>query len=78
MPSYFYRARDANGRAHEGIEVASSEEEVLRILEGSQLIPVFIESRQGAARENVSGRVRRSYLEWLTRLQTSVKPVSVG
>ena len=32
MPSYFYRARDLSGRAHEGIEVAASEDEVLRAL----------------------------------------------
>ena len=47
MPSYYYRARDANGRAHEGIEVATSEEDVLRLLEGQQLVPVFIEARAG-------------------------------
>ena len=78
MPSYFYRARDANGRAHEGIEVASSEEEVLRILEGSQLTPVFIESRQTGNGETVGRRVRRSYLEWIRRLRTRIKPVSVA
>lgn len=49
MPSYYYRARDANGRAHEGIEVATSEEDVLRLLEGQQLVPVFIEARAGEA-----------------------------
>ena len=78
MPSYFYRARDASGRAHEGIEVASSEEEVLRILEGSQLTPVLIETRQGAARENTRARAQRNYLEWLNRLRNQVKPVSVA
>jgi type IV pilus assembly protein PilC len=78
MPSYFYRARDASGRAHEGIEVASSEEEVLRILEGSQLTPVLIETRQGAARENTRLRAQRSALEWLNRLRNQVKPVSVA
>lgn len=78
MPSYFYRARDASGRAHEGIEVASSEEEVLRILEGSQLIPVFIESRQTGTGETVGRRVRQSYLEWIRRLRTRIKPVSVA
>lgn len=45
MPNYFYRARDASGRAHEGIEVAQSEEEVLRTLAGLQLTPVSIEMR---------------------------------
>jgi len=78
MPSYFYRARDANGRAHEGIEVASSEEEVLRILEGSQLVPVFIESRQGASVEHAASRARGSYTAWLDRLRSRVKPVSVA
>jgi type IV pilus assembly protein PilC len=45
MPNFYYRARDASGRAHEGIEVAQSEDEVLRTLAGLQLTPVFIESR---------------------------------
>lgn len=51
MPSYFYRARDMDGRAHEGIEVATSEEEVLRMLENAKLVPVLIETRstEGAA-----------------------------
>ena len=78
MPNYFYRARDANGEAHEGIEVAASEEEVLRILEGSQLIPVFIESRQGETVEPVGLRVRKQYEQWTERLRTSVKTVSVA
>jgi type IV pilus assembly protein PilC len=45
MPSYFYRARDTFGRSHEGIEVASSEDEVLRALSHMQLTPVLIEPR---------------------------------
>jgi type II secretory pathway component PulF len=45
MPSYFYRARDTYGRSHEGIEVASSEDEVLRALSQMQLTPVLIEPR---------------------------------
>ena len=45
MPSYYYRARDTFGRAHEGVEVASSEDEVLRALAHMQLTPVLIESR---------------------------------
>ncbi len=48
MPNYYYRARDASGRAHEGIEVAQSEDEVLRSLAGMQLTPVFIEARATA------------------------------
>ena len=51
MPSYFYRARDTFGRAHEGVEVAASEDEVLRALSQMQLTPVLIEARamNGAA-----------------------------
>jgi type II secretory pathway component PulF len=45
MPSYFYRARDLSGRSHEGIEVAASEDEVLRALSQMQLTPVLIEPR---------------------------------
>ena len=45
MPSYYYRARDTFGRAHEGVEVASSEDEVLRALSQMQLTPVLIEPR---------------------------------
>ena len=45
MPSYFYRARDTFGRVHEGVEVASSEDEVLRALSQMQLTPVSIEAR---------------------------------
>ena len=51
MPSYYYRARDTSGRAHEGIEVAASEDEVLRALSQMRLTPVLIEPRamNGAA-----------------------------
>ena len=49
MPSYFYRARDTYGRAHEGIEVAASEDEVLRALSQMQLTPVLIEARSAPA-----------------------------
>ncbi len=48
MPNYFYRARDANGRPHEGIEVASSEDEVVRMLTNMHLTPVMIEARTAA------------------------------
>jgi len=80
MPSYYYRARDASGRAHEGIEVAASEEEVLRILEGSKLIPVFIEPR-------VPGTGRAAVLRFplfatwrasLEKMQLQIKPGSVA
>ena len=49
MPSYFYRARDLSGRPHEGVHVAASEEEVLRMLENSKLVPIFIENRSPEA-----------------------------
>ena len=49
MPNYYYRARDSSGRAHEGIEVAASEDQVLRTLAGLQLTPVVIEMRASAA-----------------------------
>jgi type IV pilus assembly protein PilC len=78
MPSYYYRARDMNGRAHEGIEVAASEEEVLRTLENSQLIPVFIESRAPGGVGAVRSQIVRRYQEWAHRWRTSVRPVSVA
>jgi type IV pilus assembly protein PilC len=78
MPSYFYRARDASGRAHEGIEVAASEEEVLRTLENSQLIPVFIENRAPGGVTAVRGRITSEWQAIVTRWRTSVKPVSVA
>ena len=78
MPSYFYKARDASGRAHEGIEIAASEEEVLRSLENSKLIPVFIENRAPGGAAAVRGRLSRRYYEIVHRLRTTVKPVSVA
>jgi len=78
MPSYFYKARDANGRAHEGIEIAASEEEVLRVLEGSQLTPVFIESRAPSAAAAVRSRIALRTAQYMERLRARVKPVSVA
>src|SRR5438552_3787378 len=78
MPSYFYKARDANGRADEGIEIASSEEEVLRVLETSHLTPVFIESRAPSAAAAVRGKIAIRSAEIVQRWRTSVKPVSVA
>ncbi|MBI1797097.1 MAG: type II secretion system F family protein [Candidatus Eisenbacteria bacterium] len=78
MPSYFYKARDASGRAHEGIEIAASEEEVLRILENSKLIPVFIENRAPGGAAAVRGQLARRYYEIVQRWRTSVPPVSVA
>lgn len=59
MPSYYYRARDTLGRAHEGVEVAASEDEVLRALSQMQLTPVLIEARStnGAAATTVRAAV---------------------
>ena len=42
MPQYQYRARDMEGHAHQGVQTAASEEEVLRALDASRLIPVSI------------------------------------
>jgi type IV pilus assembly protein PilC len=78
MPSYFYKARDESGRSHEGIEIASSEEEVLRILENSKLIPVFIESRAPGGVAAARSQLTRRYEEILQRWRTSVKPVAVA
>jgi type IV pilus assembly protein PilC len=78
MPSYYYRARDLSGRAHEGIEVAASEEEVLRILEGSQLTPVFIESRAPSGARTSTGALLEPFREAFGRMGQGVKPTSVA
>jgi type IV pilus assembly protein PilC len=78
MPSFFYRARDANGRAHEGIQVATSVEDVLRDLERSQLVPIFIENRSPSVAATVRGRVAQRTTETLERWRGAVKPVSVA
>jgi type IV pilus assembly protein PilC len=77
MPSYYYRARDLSGQAHEGIEVAASEEEVLRILENSKLVPVMIESRVTAPPVSRGESIRR-LTAGLGRLQARIKPGSVA
>jgi len=79
MPSYFYRARDLNGRSHEGIEVAASEEEVLRTLENAKLTPVLIQSRapagvKGAGQSVVVQRMQAG----LRHLRDRIKPASVA
>jgi len=77
MPSYYYRARDVNGRAHEGIEVAASEDEVLRILEGSKLTPISIEARAadgGVARTALA----RPIADAVRRMRGGVRPASVA
>jgi len=67
-----------NGRPHEGIEVASSEDEVLRILENSRLTPVLIESRGPSATQTFAGdfvdRVRTAIRRW----QSRIPPASVA
>jgi type IV pilus assembly protein PilC len=78
MPSYYYRARDNSGRAHEGIEVAASEEEVLRILENSQLIPVFIESRAPSGARAIRREWVKPFNEAMDRWRGGVKPASVA
>ncbi|MFN8586245.1 MAG: type II secretion system F family protein [Candidatus Eisenbacteria bacterium] len=81
MPSYYYRARDASGRAHEGIEVAGTEDEVLRMLAGMQLTPVFIEARTSGgetASANSLGAFAGSIGESLRRMRSGVKPGSVA
>lgn len=80
MPTYFYRARDAQGRAHEGLEVAGSEDEVLRMLAQSQLTPVLIEARaalaeRGEARLSAMGGTLRSMLR---QVRPGVKQESVA
>ena len=74
MPSYYYKARDLSGRAHEGIEVAASEDEVLRILENSKLVPVLIEHRAPAgapaAGEEIGARMLGSLLKFQERVST--------
>jgi type IV pilus assembly protein PilC len=78
MPSYYYRARDHNGRAHEGIEVAGSEDDVLRILENSRLVPVVIETRTTAGVSAASSDFTRRLRSSLGRLRNPIKPGSVA
>jgi type IV pilus assembly protein PilC len=78
MPSYFYRARDLSGRAHEGVQVAGSEEEVLRILDGMKLVPVSIESRGQGAAASASVRWSRDVAELYERWRGHIKPASVA
>jgi type IV pilus assembly protein PilC len=78
MPSFYYRARDLDGRPHEGVEVAGSEEDVLRMLEGAQLVPVSIETRatEGEAAPGVDLGALWRDLE--RRFNGTVKPASVA
>jgi type IV pilus assembly protein PilC len=78
MPSYFYRARDPEGRSHEGVEVASSEEEVLRTLSNARLVPVLIESRTATAPRTAGSEFADRLRQSLDRAQRRIKPASVA
>jgi type IV pilus assembly protein PilC len=79
MPNYYYRARDASGRAHEGIEVAQTEDEVLRTLAGMQLTPVFIEARMAAvAGEPGAGLIGQIARQWTASLRRVRHGVQLG
>ncbi len=78
MPSYYYRARDAEGRAREGIEIAASEEEVVRILEESRLVPIFIESRAPSGARAARAEFLRPFARALSRLNARIQPGSVA
>ncbi len=78
MPSFHYRARDPEGRPREGIEVAASEEEVLRVLEAARLVPLSIESRaveaEAAPPAEAAGLRRLRARGWNGR----IRPASVA
>ena len=83
MPSYFYKARDASGAPHEGIEVAQSEDDVLRTLAGLKLTPVSIEVRasaNGSAPEvrGVVGELAGELRGRIARVGRGVQPGSVA
>jgi type IV pilus assembly protein PilC len=78
MPSFYYKARDLSGRPHEGIEVANSEDEVLRILENSKLVPVAIESRTTPGAEVIPSEIARRLSTSLQRWRSSIKAGSVA
>jgi type IV pilus assembly protein PilC len=70
MPSFFYRARDGQGRAVEGVEVAQTEDEILRMLAGQQLTPVYIELRTASAAVTPG---TSSLMKFVTPLQLAVR-----
>ena len=78
MPSYYYRARDLEGRPHEGVEVATSEDDVLRMLEEARLVPVSIEVRTGEARPLPAPGLGARWRVLLHRWRGAVKPGSVA
>jgi type IV pilus assembly protein PilC len=78
MPSFYYRARDPDGRPHEGVEVAGSEEEVLRTLENAQLVPVWIETRAPGVAEGPGLNLRSLWRGFGRSWNGSIKPASVA
>jgi type IV pilus assembly protein PilC len=78
MPRYFYRARDFEGRAHEGIKSAASEDEVLRMLEATKLVPVLIETRSSEWGIAGGEELVRRWSGALSRLNGHVKRGSVA
>jgi type IV pilus assembly protein PilC len=78
MPSFYYRARDLDGRPHEGVEVANSEEDVLRMLEGAQLVPVSIEARAALGESAPGVDLGVLWRAFRRRLHGTVKPASVA
>lgn len=78
MPSFYYKARDVNGRSHEGIEVAASEDEVLRILETSKLVPVVIESRVPSGATALPSEFARRVTTSFRRWRAHIPPASVA
>ena len=78
MPSFYYRARDLDGRPHEGVEVATSEEDVLRMLENARLVPVSIESRVAEGEAAPGLDLTALWRDLGRRWNGSVKPSSVA
>lgn len=78
MPSFYYRARDLDGRPHEGVEVASSEEDVLRMLEEAKLVPVSIEARRSAGTAETDAGLGTIVRGVGRRWNGSVRPGSVA
>jgi len=78
MPSFYYRARDLDGRPHEGVEVANSEEDMLRMLENAQLVPVSIETGVSDAEAAPGMNLRALWRDFEQRLNGAVKPASVA
>ncbi len=78
MPSYYYRARDMDGRPREGIEVAATEEEVLRQLENAHLVPVSIQTRVAEAEPGVGTDLRAMWRDLARGWRPGVKQASVA